>query len=57
MKKRSYYSSFILLGVYAGYKMSEYLITNRRYGANTLVSNVYNNNNFIRNKEKFLREY
>lgn len=40
-----------------GYLAGDYLGTNRRYGANTMVANVYNNNYFISAKECFLREH
>ena len=40
-----------------GYFIGDYLTINKRYGANSLVANLYNNNNFITNKEKFLQNY
>jgi hypothetical protein len=52
MKNRGYYGGLYLLPFfYFGYLVGDYFTGNRRYGANTLVGNMYNNNNFIINKE------
>jgi hypothetical protein len=57
MRNRTYYSLYLLSGLIGGYFIGDYLTINKRYGANSLVANLYNNNNFITNKEKFLQNY
>jgi hypothetical protein len=54
MTKKSNYGLYVLSGLAIGYCLGDYLGTNRRYGANSLVANAYNNNYFIYAKESFL---